>query len=460
MALLSGRLSVSIRLRPITRSGISEVTETAQPRIALPGASLTRDRSVAWRWLRPLRRLGTGRSHATRAVGSIGGVGLVSTAPLTEISGQGRVLNNLVSASAGRRVVVMSDMLAAAGSNGSVTSLPLARPALVATSAVTRAASIVAAIHGRAIEMEAIARREELQALVACTGDLYSLGASALAAGRLDIPLLVYLFDDPVDQWADRGLRRVARSVSQLWAPRARAAFVPNEVLFDAWRERCRHLVLIRNAVSSAPDRAARRDVVGDLVAGAAGEDPASIVYAGSVYHAQADAIRNLLTALVRLQGRYHLHIYSAQSRAEIEGCGISGAHVTLHGAVSPAAVPAVLASASLLFLPLGFDTGIPRAIRSSSPAKMGEYLAAGRPILAHVPADSHVASFCRQNDCAMLVDQPDCAGLVDILSRLAKGEVATERLRRNALSVAEQFSAPFAARIFWSTLDDAIAAP
>jgi len=122
------------------------------------------------------------------------------------------------------------------------------------------------------------------------------------------------------------------------------------------------------------------------------------------------------------------------------------------------AEVPAVLAAATFLFLPLGFDTGIPEVIRTASPAKLGDYLRSGRPVLAHVPADSFVAHFCRRHDCALVVDTPDIEALGNAARALARGGPEVARMVANAKAAGELFQASTARQAFWSSVDRAVA--
>ncbi len=82
---------------------------------------------------------------------------------------------------------------------------------------------------------------------------------------------------------------------------------------------------------------------------------------------------------------------------------------------------------ADILFLPLGFDTPIPEVIRTASPGKMGEYLASGRPILVHAPADSFVSCYFREHGCGVVVDQSDPG----MLSQAIHHILEDTRLRR-----------------------------
>ena len=298
-----------------------------------------------------------------------------------------------------------------------------------------------------------MARRVQTANLIGCSGSPYDLTATAMAARYLNLPFVAYLFDDPILQWADRRLRAAAARLHSIWLPLAKTVIVPNEFLAEDWRRRgAASVTVLRNAVATSRKRPS---AVSLPISSAVGSP---IVYTGSVYHAQADAFGDLLSALERADSEFHLHIFTSQARSTVADCGVHGPYVTRHDHLPAAEVPAILDAASILFLPLGFETGIPEVIRTAAPAKLGDYLQSGRPILAHVPGDSFVAHFCRQHDCAAVVDQPDADALVRALRFLAGGGPEVERMIANARAAGKEFSAAGLRQTFWSTLDLIIA--
>jgi glycosyltransferase involved in cell wall biosynthesis len=370
-------------------------------------------------------------------------VGIVTVAPPSEMSGQGRVLAQLFDGARMSRAVIFSE--ASAELNG---------PDGVAVRLDPAGLSIKRSIRKRAAEIAVGARQTGCTVLIGCSGSPHDLTAAALAARDLNLPFLAYLFDDPIFQWPVRRLRVAAARLSKIWLPLARTVIVPNESLAEDWSKRgAVRVAVIRNPVA---------DIVGQLDERAAAPLLAAsglpILYMGSVYHAQADAFRNLDAVLKTGGGEFHLHLFTGQAASTVAGFGLDGPHVTRHDPVAAAEVPAVLAAASLLFLPLGFDTGIPEAIRTASPAKLGDYLRSGRPILAHVPADSFVAHFCRRHDCALVVDKPDVEALADATHALVRGGPDVARIIANARVVSGQFRAGKARQEFWSIVNEAIA--
>ena len=167
---------------------------------------------------------------------------------------------------------------------------------------------------------------------------------------------------------------------------------------------------------------------------------PCRLLYTGSVYSAQASAFRNLNAALNRLSGRFELDVYTAQPATVLAANGLDGPHVRHHAHVPQSTVLSLQRNADILFLPLSFDCRIPEAILSSSPAKLGEYLAAGTPILIHAPAGSFATELLRKADAAVVVDSSDPDRLVVALTALANDPQLGRRITENAACLAMEF--------------------
>jgi len=270
-------------------------------------------------------------------------------------------------------------------------------------SSIRFAGDTILGIRDRARQITEIARKERLGLIVACSGDLYDIPASCLAAGRTGIPFVPYLFDDYLYQWTGP-MRAAARRFEPWVMKHAKAVIVPNEYLRDEYAKRYGVRATVVRNPCPLPDLAAL-----DGATRVFPRDGIDIVYTGAVYHAHYDAFRNLVAA-IRMLGRpdIRLHLYTAQTAEEIGKIGIGGPKVLHHPHIPPAEVPAVLRQADILFLPLGFDTPIPEVIRTSAPGKMGEYLSVGRPILVHAPGDSFVSWYFRENRCGLVVDRSD----------------------------------------------------
>lgn len=263
-------------------------------------------------------------------------------------------------------------------------------------------------------QIAAILKRESCNAVVACTGALLDPPAGYLASRLAGIPFYPYLFDSYSHQWVNRVDRFFAQLLEPILLRGSAGIIVPNEFLRDELRRRYG----VEATVIHNPCDIAEYEAIPDDTPDRNTED-ISIVYTGAVYAAQYDAMRNLLAAIKLLeQPNVRLHIYTAQSPHELEEKGISGS-IVFHEHQPVSAMPSIQRKADLLFLPLAFTSSFPKVIRTSAPGKMGEYLAARRPILVHAPSDSFVVWYFRQHECGLVVDRSDPAELAQAIERL-----------------------------------------
>src|SRR5439155_16530435 len=132
---------------------------------------------------------------------------------------------------------------------------------------------------------------------------------------------------------------------------------------------------------------------------------------------------------------------YTSCPPAALDAQGIRGP-VVVNGHVPVEEALRLQQSADVLFLPLAFQSPYPQIIRTSAPGKLGEYLASGRPILAHAPADSFVSWYLREHGCGLVVDREDPDALAAAIARLDAEEGLRRELAARAL---ERVRADFA---------------
>jgi len=277
----------------------------------------------------------------------------------------------------------------------------------------------------RGRQIAEIMRREHCDAVVACTGELWNLPAGYLASRLVGVPFFPYLFDYYSYQWIEPGARFLAQRLEPILLKGATGIIAPNEFLRDALRRRYGvEATVIRNPCDIAEYEALPNDAL------TMNSDEIRIVYTGAVYEAQYDAFRNLLAAIELLERpTVKLHLYTAQSPRALDRKGISGP-VVYHGHQPLSAIPGIQRQADLLFLPLAFNSSYPaEIIRTSAPGKMGEYLAARRPILVHAPPDSFVVWYFRQHECGLVVDQSDPVKLAQAIERSLTDASLRQRL-------------------------------
>lgn len=302
--------------------------------------------------------------------------------------------------------------------------------------------NLVLGVHLRARYIARILRRERCDRVVVCTGgnEIFDFPAGYLAARMVGARFYAYLLDQYSHMvkfvLGDSFLRRFEPLVMRGSA----AVIVPNEFMQAEVEQRYGvSAVIIRNTCDvSAYEGTAGHDQAGD-------DGEVRVVYTGGVGPLHYDAMSNLLAA-IRSLGReeVRLHLYTAQPREAIEACVGGGPFIVLHGHEPVSAMPAVQGRADVLFLPLAFRSPYPDIARTAAPGKLGEYLAARRPILVHAPADSFVSWYFRTHECGLVVDRDDPAELARALERLLEDEDLRERLNANAWERArEDFDLP-----------------
>nr|MBA3242661.1 glycosyltransferase [Acidobacteriota bacterium] len=120
----------------------------------------------------------------------------------------------------------------------------------------------------------------------------------------------------------------------------------------------------------------------------------------------------------------------------------------------SLSAITAIQRRADLLFLPLAFKSPYPELVRTSAPGKLGEYLAAGRPVLAHAPPDSFVVWYLRRYECGLVVDETDPHKLASAIERVLDDAALRRTLGERASEQAQSdFSISTARARFFALL-------
>jgi glycosyltransferase involved in cell wall biosynthesis len=164
------------------------------------------------------------------------------------------------------------------------------------------------------------------------------------------------------------------------------------------------------------------------------GNGEITIVYTGAVYSAHFDAFRQLLAALkIMNRPEVKLHIYTLDPISILREQGIDGPSVVFKEYQELEVIPRIQQQADILFLPLAFDSPFPEIIRTSAPGKMGELLAARRPILVSAPGNSFVAWYFRQHECGYVFDERDPVKLAGVIEQLIRDNDLRRRLTTHA---------------------------
>ena len=355
-------------------------------------------------------------------------VAVVSSVLPPTWSGQSVVLHRLLSRISPERLVLISRQKYVEGSEGN--NLPFLESPYYVADAMSHLVALMnrkrrvlpyarfllnVSARRRGRQIARVIQKENVEALVACSGDFVDIPAAWWAARKCKIPLILYFFDDYEKQWwfSDQ-LRNCAGRWLRSIAPDVEAAICPCEPLAERMEGLGYNTRVIRNPYDSELASPSR-----DLRPPRTSKEPYKIVFTGAVYDLNLDAFENMVAALELTTHPVGLHIYTAQPAEQLRNMGLDSPHVHIYPHVPPQEACAIQQQADMVFLPFTFKESFQELVRTSATGKLADYLASGRPILAHVPSDSYVAQLLETERCGAVALQPDpkaLAGRIDEL--------------------------------------------
>jgi glycosyltransferase involved in cell wall biosynthesis len=144
----------------------------------------------------------------------------------------------------------------------------------------------------------------------------------------------------------------------------------------------------------------------------------------------------NLIKALDFLSDLpLELHLYIPQLIESIKKLAQGKKNIKLLSA-NQSEMPKIQSSATLLFLPLSWNTKSPDIIATATPGKFTDYLASGRPMLVHAPDYAYVSKYTKENQLGLVVDKNDVQLLADTIRNFFKYPSVGQRYINNALKI------------------------
>lgn len=190
----------------------------------------------------------------------------------------------------------------------------------------------------------------------------------------------------------------------------------------------------------------------------AVGDGSGVVAYAGHLYAWKGvdvllEAIARLPRARGLIVGGHPAEPDLARTKAFAEHLGI-GDRVTFTGLVEPARVAQLLTQADVLVLP---NPASAISTRYTSPLKLFEYMATGRPIVSSdLPA---IREILRDGLHALLVPPGDSSALASAIDRLLSNPALAARLARAALDEVPNYSWDRRAELLEALFTETIAA-
>lgn len=292
-------------------------------------------------------------------------------------------------------------------------------------------------IEKRAKAIERILENENCEAVVACTGSIFDPVAAYYASRNLGIKFIFYIFDMYSHQFPFSEGIEFTKKYEDILVKNADTIILTNEFVCNTYLDKygVKGMIIHNPLSNELLDRQNNFMVPGNR------NHDLEILYTGSIYAAHYDSFRNLVKALDKIQ-KAKLRIITSQKKFILRIKGINGP-VIYEKNKSQLEIFELQKRADILFLPLAFNSPYPELIKNSSPGKMGEYLASGRPVLLHSPADTFLSWYFRQNNCGIVVDKDDSDLLAEKLNEIIDDRELVEVIVANALKCAKRDFSP-----------------
>jgi glycosyltransferase involved in cell wall biosynthesis len=285
-----------------------------------------------------------------------------------------------------------------------------------------------------------LVRTRQIEAIFTVPWDYFTVAAYFMHK-ITGVPIFMYIMDDPVGAPRPDGsqpllyrmlMPRLVRACKRVWGVSAGMC----EYFEMTYGVKCSSLLPLVDLEVFQQTTVAKENHLDRAL---------DIVYTGSIYGAQLDAVRRLVRVLGQESDRndnahtkMRLTLYTSSPVEALDRMGLVGKNVR-RDEVKHKDIASVIAEADVAFLPLSFEADMRHIVETSFPSKIAEYLAGGVPILVHAPSYSTVAKYCREHSCGLVVDEPSEALLRDALIRLSTDAALRETLAAKALETARE---------------------
>lgn len=224
-----------------------------------------------------------------------------------------------------------------------------------------------------------------------------------LFAWFYDKPLKVFLFDLYADNYMLSGNKILARIFEPLIFKYSDGVIVTNETTQTYLEKKYPYLdkiTVVRNSSDLEPKK------LTDVKNYSNSKKPFVISFAGHVYWPHLESFKNLVECMKLLErDSVVLKMYVINPSEEIKSLIKDVKSIVLDYLPREQLILEIQKS-QLLFLPFSWNTQSPEIIKTASPAKFTDYLAAGVPFLVHAPKDSFVCEFSEKKKLGIVVSE------------------------------------------------------
>lgn len=290
---------------------------------------------------------------------------------------------------------------------------------------------LISAVH----QAIAIIKRDGKNLVIGFSDSGHSLITSYLAGLLTHTPYALYLFDLYYGSNLRPPYRQIAKLLEPILIKHAALVIVTNEATADHYRRRYGSgfkLAIIHNSVFTETYAKYRTPY--------RAQPPYRVVFTGNVYFEQEQGILNLIKATELLSDMpIEWQLYIPKPTANIRQAVANRPRIQLLSA-DQSAMPKIQSEASLLFLPLAWQTNAPDIVATATPGKFTDYLASGRPMLVHAPDYAFVSQYTKEHKLGLVVDtnSPELLA-ISIRGFLKHPEVGREFVT-NSLNIFHKF--------------------
>jgi glycosyltransferase involved in cell wall biosynthesis len=275
-----------------------------------------------------------------------------------------------------------------------------------------------------------LAKDSQIDAVIACSGRLSDIPSAKITCKILGLPLILYIFDDYVLREV-KHRRYLALLLEHILKKYPTSIIVTNELLKEDYERRgFKKVDIVRNPTPARRIVELRKSILKIQ------KEHFEISFFGAIYNVHYDSIKRLIDALSITKKSWVLSIYTSANINKLKEMGFNNDRVNINPHIDHESAINYMMQSDALFLPLAFNSN-PEIIRTSSPGKIGDYLASGSPIIVHAPPYSFTSIFFKQHKCGLVVDKPETRDLARALDDISDINVKISNLKEISQNIA-----------------------
>jgi glycosyltransferase involved in cell wall biosynthesis len=273
-----------------------------------------------------------------------------------------------------------------------------------------------------------IIRKEGIDIILAITDNGRSFITSFVLSKLSDKPYCLFIMDPYRQNVLSPFWKFVANLTEGMLFKRALKIFVHNQSFIDYYKKIYKNVnnYQIINVSESG-------ELYKENETPYTPKSPYTIIFSGSIYWVNEQSIINLIEAVTDINDcDIKLILYTPSKVTDLRQKYGNNKKI-LFDVAEQADMPAILSRADILFMPFSWHSKSEIVINTALPAKIISYLASGRPILVHSPAESFVSIYARKYNFAHVVDKEDIGLLREGIKKILTDREYSQGLIENA---------------------------